>query len=66
MAKLFTEKGHYYWRFPVNVFMWIYFFIFISLFQKKQKHPPEMFYEKKVFLKILQISQENPGVGVSF
>ena len=42
--------------------MWIYFFIFTSLFYKKQKQPPV----KKVFLKILQISQENTCVGVFF
>ena len=42
--------------------MRIYFFIFTSLFHKKQKQPPV----KKVLLKILQISQENTCVGVFF
>ena len=34
-------------------------------FSKKQKQPPEEFYKKGV-LKILQYSQENTCVGVSF
>ena len=29
------------------------------------KEPPEVFYEKKMFLRILQNSQENPSVGLS-
>ena len=32
----------------MNIFMWIYFFIFPFLFQKRQKKPPEMFWEKGV------------------
>ena len=31
-----------------------------------QKQPPDVFFKKKVFLKLLQISQENTCVGVSF
>ena len=31
-----------------------------------QKQPPEVFHEKKVFLKILQNSQENTFARVSF
>ena len=30
------------------------------------KQPPELFHERKVFLKISQDSQENTCVGVSF
>ena len=39
--------------------------MFGFLFQKRQKHPREMFCEKKLFLKIAQISQENTSAGVS-
>ena len=32
----------------MNIFVWIYIFIFPFLFQKRQKKPPEMFCEKGV------------------
>ena len=34
--------------------------------KKKQKQPPEAFYEKKLFLKISQYSQENTCIGVYY
>ena len=41
-----AEKDTITWRFPVNVFMGMYFFVFTLLFQRKQKQPPEKFCEK--------------------
>ena len=38
----------------------------VKIEQKCQKQPPEVFCEKKVFLRIPQISQENTYVRVSF
>ena len=35
------------WCFRVNMFQWMDFFIFASLFQKRQKQPPEMFCGKR-------------------
>ena len=41
-------------------------FIFLEILYENQKQPPEVFYKKRLFLKFLQYSQENPFVGVSF
>ena len=55
-----TKKGHHHWYFPVNMFMWIYFFIFTFLFQKRQKQPPKMFCERRSSQKFRKFHKKTP------